>query len=117
MIAVAGKRRNNNIRLLKVAVLTMLMVTETAGDPAAAQALGDAFFLPYANDVAYYRENGTNYVTIQSNIAADATSWLDNSIASNPALLDWQGNQFPAGTTIRSYVSGQFDPPTGTVSG
>jgi hypothetical protein len=73
------RRRQNVVDELTLQVLGMLVVTQTNGDVAAAEALGSAFMLTHETCTTNYLRNGDNAM-LQAEINADTTTWLENDL-------------------------------------
>lgn len=88
------RRRGNVMKQLQYDVLIMLVYTETAGDVAAAEAIGMAYLAKYENEISNYVATGDQ--TIAAGVAADTETWLDNGLDNPPFGLP--------GVTIRDVI-------------
>ena len=94
------RRRDTNVKYTLIDVLTWLVVTETAGDVGAAEALGIPYFAGKESIVQVYKDVGDG-ATVQADIDGDTETWLDNSLVPLG---------FPGGTTIRTELRDRFEP-------
>jgi hypothetical protein len=74
------RRRGNVIKRLTIDVLGMLAATQTAGNLVAAELLGRDFTDLHAAAITSYLRIGDN-ATLQGEVVADPTPWLDNDLA------------------------------------